>query len=441
MRYWTGDNRKAVYNAGSLVAAMGINSALGFVYWWLAARQFPATAVGFASAAIAAMTLLGTLSTLGLGTLLLTELPRQPGHVAALIITALVAAGGTGSLFGAGYALVVPMITPDLAPLRTDVGSVGLFALGTGLTAATLVLDQAVIGVLRGDVQFWRNVVFAVTKLLLLWGAVWWATDQLGLTIYATWVFGNGVSLLVLTGVVIQHHRKRVPVRPQWTLFRRLSRRALRHHLLNVSVQMTTLVLPVLVTTLLSAAMNAYFYTAAMMMSFVFVGPSALATVVQAVDINDPQAVTRRMRLSLALALVIGVLLSGTTMLAAVPLLSIFGPDYAHYAAWPLRIFALGVFPLIIREHYLALCRMYGRTTQIVPYVIAAGLLKLGLAALGASTNGLTGLALGSLCAACIEAACMAPALMQAVQHGGSGQRGAWAGRIHTAARTGGNGI
>ena len=51
-------NSAIVENAASLVGTTIVTSGLGFVYWWLAARQFRPEAVGLAVAAIAPMTLL-----------------------------------------------------------------------------------------------------------------------------------------------------------------------------------------------------------------------------------------------------------------------------------------------------------------------------------------------------------------------------------------------
>jgi len=71
-------NRSIVSNAGSLVATQLVTSGLGFLFWLVAARWFSPAGVGFAAAAISAMTLLGTFGMLGLGTLLMGELPRRP---------------------------------------------------------------------------------------------------------------------------------------------------------------------------------------------------------------------------------------------------------------------------------------------------------------------------------------------------------------------------
>src|SRR5579862_892619 len=76
-------------NAGSLFGTTLITAGIGFGYWWSAARLYPAAAVGFSSAAISAMMLLGSGGIVGLGTLLVGELPRQPGKEASLISAAL----------------------------------------------------------------------------------------------------------------------------------------------------------------------------------------------------------------------------------------------------------------------------------------------------------------------------------------------------------------
>src|SRR6266853_6583633 len=90
---WVQVNSIILVNAGSLVGTTAVTAVLGFVYWWLAARQFPPETVGFASAAISAMTLLGSICVLGFGTLLIGELPRHPGKEMSLISPALILVG------------------------------------------------------------------------------------------------------------------------------------------------------------------------------------------------------------------------------------------------------------------------------------------------------------------------------------------------------------
>src|SRR5438067_2531766 len=135
---WVKANQVMLANASSLVSSQLITSALGFVYWWLAARQFQPAAVGLASAAISAMMLLGNASALGMGTLLVGELPRRPGKARALITAALLVVGTVGGAAGLLFAIVAPALSSDLAPLAGSVWSMGLFAAGVSFTTVTL---------------------------------------------------------------------------------------------------------------------------------------------------------------------------------------------------------------------------------------------------------------------------------------------------------------
>src|ERR1700712_3405884 len=61
--------------SASLLSTQALTSVLGLVFWTLAARQFLTAEVGVAGAAIALMMLLGSLGSLGLGTVLIARLP------------------------------------------------------------------------------------------------------------------------------------------------------------------------------------------------------------------------------------------------------------------------------------------------------------------------------------------------------------------------------
>src|SRR5437588_4406973 len=171
---WIKTNIVMLVNAGSLISTTAVTSVFGFAYWWVAARWFPPEAVGFGSATISAMTLLGTISTVGLGTLLISELPRQPGKEGPLISASLIVAGGAGGFAGIVFALVAPFVATDFQALRASAVDILLFAAGVSLTTIVLVLDYALIGLLRGGLQLWRNTFFVVAQLAVLFVVRLW---------------------------------------------------------------------------------------------------------------------------------------------------------------------------------------------------------------------------------------------------------------------------
>ncbi len=246
--------------------------------------------------------------------------------------------------------------------------------------------------------------MFGASKLAALIVASALAAHS-GLTIFATWVFGLVVCLVAMaaqTGAA-RHVRP-----PSLTIIRSLGWQALSHHVLNTTLQIYSLSMPLVVAAILSTTTNAYYSIAALISALVYVVPTALATVLYAVGASDPSAIVARLRFTLAVSLACTTLASLVLVPAAVPILDVFGLSYARNAAVPLVMFSLGAVPLTIREHFAAIQRLRGRPAGAAPYVLAGSALKLLLATKGATMDGLQGLSIGVFVATCIEAAVLA---------------------------------
>lgn len=411
---WTPERRAIITNAGAMVGATAVTSALGFIYWWVAARFYTPSTVGIASANISAMTLLGTASVLGFGTLLMSELPRHPGKELPLVTTALLVTGGVGWILGIAFALAAPLLSPNLGVLDDSLFEVLLFATGVALTTMTLVLDKALIGLLRGGLQLWRNTIFATTKLVALILAGLFLVDYFGTPVYATWVLGNIISLAILAIFVVVRRFPPSAYRPQLRLLRALGRAALVHHGLNLSLQIPNLALPLVVTVVLSATINGYFYTAWLIGGFVFTGAYSLALVLFASSSSDANSISGKIRFTLTFAAITGVLANIVLFVCAGWILSVFGRAYAENAQWALRVIGLGVFPLIIKDHYAVICRLNRQVTSSVARVAAGGCLELVMAVIGAHLGGLVGVSIGWVFGVAIEATLMANAVFGA---------------------------
>ncbi|NJL06193.1 MAG: hypothetical protein HC911_15070 [Chloroflexaceae bacterium] len=407
-------NVRLVLNAGSLVGTTGVTSILGVIYWWLAAQQFTPAAVGFGSATIAAMMLLGSVGKLGLDTLLVGELPRKPHLHAPLIVTALVVAGSVGTVLGLLFGVLAPHVASDFQPLAHSPAILLLFASGAGLTASVLVLDQAQIGLLQGRVQLERNTIFAAGKLLVLWLAGLWLAELGGMVIYAAWVAGILLSLAWMIRPSWLRYDWRTLVQP--SLIRLLGPSAIAHSVFNIALQIAALALPILVTMLHSATLNASFYVAWMIASFAFTLLSALTITLYAVSADNPAMLTQRIRFTLLLSLLACIGAIVVIFPLADPLLAVFGQSYAEDAAWCLRWLLLGAFGLMIKHHYSTLCRIYQRVAHNIPLMLGAAGLELLFAGLGLWWAGLNGLAVGWALAMTLEGMVMFPAVYRALR-------------------------
>ena len=139
-----------------------------------------------------------------------------------------------------------------------------------------------------------------------------------------------------------------------------------------------------------------------------FAIPYTLTTVLYAAGVADRAAFAQKIRLTLGLAVALGVLSNIVLWLGADMFLGGFGRAYAEQAGWSLRIMGLGVFPLIIKDHFVAIRRLHERIPRTAVLATIGSALELGGAAVGARFGGLAGLSVGLVLALCVEAAFMA---------------------------------
>jgi O-antigen/teichoic acid export membrane protein len=422
-------HRALLTNAGSMIGATVVTSLLGVAFWFVAAQHFSQAAVGVAGAAVSAMLLLGFVASLGLGTLLMGELPRRVGSQRSLLNAALIVAAASGLALGLAFALIAPLISANLSPLDETGLAVVAFALATGLTALAYVLDQSLIGMLRGGLQLTRNVVFAAVKLgglLVIAGLV---ADPGAAWIYTSWGAGIVISLIVLVRFHFARPAKE-DLRPDFASLRTMRAAAASHAVVNLALESADLAMPIIVLSLLTPAQNAGFYIAWLVVGFLVMVPLSLSSVAYALDSGEtvvaevtdpvegvvhavepgpPEEAGDRFRFTLAASFVFGVAATIVLIPGAELILRIFGSGYAETATTALRVMTLGVFPLIIKTHYIAIHRARRTLRRALPLAWAGTVLELGGGALGAALGGIDGVAWGWVAGLVVEAVVMAP--------------------------------
>lgn len=401
-------------NAGSMLGSTLSTAGLGFVYWWVAARALPAEAVGLASAAIATMGFLALAGDLGLGTLLIGQMAHHRARIAGLLSAALLVATLGSALLALLYLLAASHWPALATGYVNGAGEAVLFVVGVALTGLVLVLDQALLGLLRGGWQLARNSSFACAKLALLMLAVSYGADS-AMAIFATWTGGNLLSLLLLWAL-LQRSGGSPWQRPELALLGRLSGPILSHHSLNVLTQAPNLLMPVLVTHLLSARVNAAFYAAWLLIGVAYLVPASLSTALFAVAANDGRELARRLRFSLMLSMAAAIVAIMLTGLLGDLALRVFQPTYAELAHECLLLLALAMPAVAIKQHYIALKRIRAEMTQALPLLALGALAELGAAALGGRLHGLSGVAAGWLLASSAQAVLMGFALWRAAR-------------------------
>jgi O-antigen/teichoic acid export membrane protein len=401
----------------SLLGAQVIGAALGLVFWVLAARLVDAREVGVAAAAISAQTLLGLVTVLGVGTLLISELPQHAGaRQRQLVFRGLLVVTVPSLLLGALMVGLSPVFTVNLREALSDPVGATAFALGVAAAAWAVVVDEASLGVKRSAVQVQRNLLasslrFPVTAVLLTLGL----TDARVLQL--CWVIPLVVS------VPFAFWRLRLPRRPRGgdrgpslrSDVAGLGGHALRNHALTLSLSAASQLVPVVAGITLTSVDNAEFAIAWLMASFAFLPPYLLAIALFAHGANVS---TEEFRASMSKTLPASLLLSATLVVGAwvlgEPVLLIFGGDYATESWLILALLVPAGLWMCVKDHLVAMYRSQRRFATATRLSVVAVFLELTGALVGALLWGPVGLCLGWLAAMVVESVLAIPWLREA---------------------------
>jgi O-antigen/teichoic acid export membrane protein len=401
-------------NAGSLMATTAITSLLGFAYWWLAARTAPPEAVGQASAAVSAMTLIGTIGMFGMGTMLISDLPGIRHRKWDLISTCLLVAGSAATVGGLAYVALAQLAVPGLKDALGSTPATVLLVAGIALNAMTLVLDEALVGLLQGPLQLMRNAWFSIVKLVLLGVLALLPITLTGGELLLTWVAGIVLSTAILSSAL--HRRAMIDsLRPRVGLLRGRGRATFDHNLLNLATYLPRAALPLVVTAVLSAEANASFYTAFMVLSFLAMVPGNVALTLFAVASGDRAALRSKVRMGMVICLAGGLPVSLAVVFLSGPIMSIFGARYEASAGTALSILALTYTPFVFHHFFLAVSRVQGKVRGAGIFSVFAGVAELLAAWYGGSRGSLTELVSWVAIVMAVETVLVAPTVLRVV--------------------------
>jgi O-antigen/teichoic acid export membrane protein len=407
--------RDFVLSSASLLLSQLVTAGVGFVFWLLASKTFSQSDVGFAAAVTSGISLVGAVGAMGLGTMLIREIPAHPGREIAIVTTSLVASGVVGGLLGLLFVVLAPLLSTEFEPLRQSVPMIVLVSSGASVTAASLVMDQALIGLLRSGLQLVRNVLAAVLRLALLIVFASVAGMSMGLGIIAPWVVSTGLSLLVLGAVAARRGSLRQAYPFHWGFLGQQWVASLQHHLLNLAIQVPGWAMPIVAVAALSASSNAGFFLAWQLVGIAAFIQVAFIWILYAEAARDPNALARRGWLTLRLSI-------GTAFASAVGLwilgpvvLGIFGPGYSESGSEALFALPLTILGGVFKGHYVTIQRVRGHLSSAARLVAAAAAIEILGGFVGATLGGLRGLGIGVAIAMALEILPMLPVIFREI--------------------------
>jgi len=381
---------------------------LGFIFWLMAAHAAPQADVGFAAAVVSAMMLCTQFAQLGVGSAFISLLPserRPPAHLLDIALTLTVVGS---ALVATAFLLVARAWLPELGRVSATPTWTAAFLAMCVFGTIGIVLDQVNVGFGRGAQVVIRTAAFGGITLLPLAVMLAVGVSMNAMQLAACWVAAGAAA----TAVGLLQLRKTVPIesvsadephvvqrsysyRPRWerALGGRMMTVGLANHLLTLCERAPGLILPIVVTELLSAEATAVWYVVWMCAWVVFTAPISVGIAQFAEASRRPEAAAAATRTALRASLLYAG--AGAVLVAALahPVLHLLGPQYADQGTTPLRLLLLGVLPLAVVSAYYAQCRASGRLAEAIGLAAVAGLGAVALPAMAGTQYGLAGMA------------------------------------------------
>ncbi len=387
-----------LYRTGYLlILASGSTAVLGFVFWILAARSYPAHVVGINSAAISAMMFVSGVCQLGLPPVLIRYVPTAGRRTGGLVARSYAATATLSLVLGAAAALSSGLWSPSLGFLAHDAGWLIGFALAT-MAWTVFTLQDGVLTGLR--VPHWvaiENSLFSAAKLVLLL-ALSATLPFAGL--FVAWNVPAALAVVgvsgLLVGRLIPAARRRTVARPL-DARRRLLRLAAGNYAAQLFGIALIFLMPVIIADVRNPTTTAYFYapwTIASAIQLVAGNTASSLTVEAALD--EPRlAELFRRTLAHTLRLIVPVAVIAA---AAAPLvLRAYGPQYEHAGTWLLRLLAIGAIPNAVVAVGLGVARIQQRGRLVLAIQAAEAIPLLAVGALLLDPMGVAGVGVAYL--------------------------------------------
>jgi len=402
-----------LHNASALMISTIVSSVVGFLFWVVAARWFPAQTVGQASALVSSMTFLAAIAQLNLASLYARFLPTAGARTLRLVLTGAAAAAGMAVLATVGYLLFGPgtAVVGDSPLIQL------FFAVAVVASALTFISDGALIALGQATWVPVKNVVTAVAKLALVVGLGVAGATAAGFGLLAAWAIPVIAAVIVVAVVVVRRfapdHAAATRHR-QAPLHRAEVARFVTAEYVNSLVSNTVaFVPPVLVSITVGAVLGAYFYIPWL----VGVAATTLLWNVVTSFVVAASGEHGSPRRHLAHSVRLGAIVSGggavVMVLGAGPLLRVLGPGYAEQGATAMRLIGASLPFTAMILLFAAFCLMDKRVWGLTAVQLTGAVLFLGGAWAGLSALGITAPALAYLVSQAAVALCLLPALIR----------------------------
>jgi O-antigen/teichoic acid export membrane protein len=375
--------RQLAMSSALLIMATLITGLLGYVYWTLAARSFDARTVGYAAALVAAMTMVSAVGGLGAGHGMAYILPHAGERWGVIVSSALATVAAVSTALALAFAGIAALLGIQLGELVESPTNLVMFVGVCVLWSVSLVMDDILTVERCANLLLFRHAfaavvrVIAVPIILSLWG------EAGGFPLFAVWGVSAFCSCLPAIILFFRFSPQGRECSLGWDVeaVRQVLPLALKNHGYVMMAMAPYLLIPILVSNVLSLEANAYYYTTWMITYQVYtiINSTNVALFAHGASAGELD----RRQLNRVLLALFAVVVPAVVLLIIVGriALSILGPGYLENGASLLIWLALVALPKTITELYATVMRIRQRFQSAFRLVSGASIGTLVLAA------------------------------------------------------------
>lgn len=375
-------------NGYALVLSSLATSALGMVFWIVAARRYDTAAVGRSSAVLAIASLVANLATWGMTNGLVRFLPVAGASRRVMLRVTYLVTVLSAVVLTTALALVGQRWVPELGNLGREPLRLVWLVVATAGWAVFVLQDAALVGLRRAPWVPIENSLFGVAKIALL------VALSTAMPVYGPFVAFTAPALPIVVALNLWLFRRlrRETTEPGAPLsVAAVARFAAGEWVSWVALLVTVNTLPLLVSARLGEKDTAYYYLAwqiayALQLIASGTGLSLLAEGAAnrgVLAANSRRVLRQTSFLILPMAAVLAV--------AAPLVLSVFGADYAAEGTTTLRLLLLSGLPASLTSLVIASERVRRNLRLVVTVHLAQAVLVLALSAALVDRFGIVG--------------------------------------------------
>jgi O-antigen/teichoic acid export membrane protein len=383
-----------IRNGYALIISTGITSLLGLLYWTIAARVYATENVGLNSTVISAMLFLSGIAQLNLQETMIRFIPQAGRQTLRLVLSTYGVVILLSIVVGLIFCLGISFWSPALSFLAESPASIAWFVFALVAQGLFVIQDSVLMGLREAIWIPFENAISSVFKILLLIGFV--AIFPLN-GIFISWTLSVALMILPVSYLIFRIlipasiRKAKTPIQSRTFSLRQLTKYVAGNYVVAILANMSTALMPMLITQLVGATANAHFYIAWVLASSLQIAVANMATSLTVEGAANQENLEEHRRRAMTGIARIVIPMAVIIIFGAPLILQVMGPGYSENSTMLMQLLAISALPNIYNMVFVALARVQNRIYSVVGVYAANAVMVLGLSALLLPHFGITG--------------------------------------------------